>query len=398
MSGLFKYGSLQKQLLSQINRSPLLQSLWANQNGTAVNSPSTLPLDMRSKDEIYKNVNMQNAGKLGIEVKAKQGFAYAKELMKFYKHGVSAVWQNNKKVRKLKNEGYKLLGLLDRAGKEQGIKIANLEALTKYMAQAIYMNLMENRAEKDATTGDVIRTDRALEACVSPRLFNMSRAEFQMIRRTPRDFMKIPMFAVIFTIFMEMTPVFCYAFPEVTPLTCVLPLILPRIWRSEPLQKLQLEITEAKIGPVDDYVMKTAFNMPLEHVRLVCASLRLKTKYIPNSLFPEFVLRKRLHDHFNYLSVDNYYLSGLNGDGNVWDLSVQELVSACLERNLVPDCKQLVEILSKGPIEKRTDALDELRLKLVRFIADFGSANVGYLAVAHLLESPDMKTVRNWRK
>ncbi|KAM9924500.1 hypothetical protein OXX59_004490 [Metschnikowia pulcherrima] len=397
MSGLFKYGSSQKQLLSQINRSPLLQSLWANQNGTAVNSPSTLPLDMRSKDEIYKNVNMQNAGKSGMEIKAKQGFAYAKELMKFYKHGVSAVWQNNKKVRKLKNEGYKLSGSLDRAGKEQAIKIANSEALTKYMAQAIYMNLMENRAEKDATTGDVIRADRALEACVSPRLFNMSRAEFQMIRRTPRDFMKIPMFAVIFTIFMEMTPVFCYAFPEVTPSTCVLPSILPRIWRSEPLQKLQSEVTEAKIGPVDDYVMKTAFNMPLEHVRLVCASLRLKTKYIPNSLFPEFVLRKRLHDHFNYLSVDNYYLSGLNGDGNVWDLSVQELVSACLERNLVPDCKQLVEILSKGPLEKRTDALDELRLKLVRFIADFGSANVGYLAAGHLLESPDTKMVRNWR-
>lgn len=397
-NGLFKYGALRKQFLQNVGRSPVLQALWSQQNGKSVNSPSTLPLDMQTKDQIYVGVALLNEGKLAIEIKAKQGFAYAKELMKFYKHGVSAVWNNHKHVKRLTKDAFQISGSLDRKGENIPIRISNVNALTQHMAQALYMNLMENRAQKDATTGDVVRTDSPLVASVSPKLFNVSRAEYQLVRRTPPDFIKIPMFAVIFTLFMEMTPVLCYAFPEVTPLTCVLPLLLPRIWRQGPLQNLRKEITHENTGSLEDYIMKTAYNLPTTHVRLLCEALRLKTKYVPTSLFPEFVLRKRLHNYFNYLTVDNYYLSGMNGDGNVWNLDIQELVLACLERNLVADPKLLVEKLSTGPLENREQALDELRVLLVRFISDFSSANVGYLAVGHLLEQPDVKAVRGWRK
>ncbi|GEQ69739.1 hypothetical protein JCM33374_g3413 [Metschnikowia sp. JCM 33374] len=395
--GLFKYGSSRKQFLVGLNRSPILQSLWSHKSGTSVNSPSTLPLDMKTKDQIYDGVVHSNPGKSAIEIKAKQGFAYAKELMKFYKHGVTAVWQNNKKVKGIMRDTFKITGSLDSAGKETNLRIPNSEALTKHMSQYLYMNLMENRAEKAATTGDLVRVGVSSEASVSSRLFNISRADFQLVRRTPRDFVKIPMFAVIFTIFMEMTPILCYVFPEVTPSTCVLPSLLPRIWRSGPLKSLRSEITREDIGPIEDYVMKTAYNLPAYHVRMLCTSLRLKTKYVPTSMFPEFVLRRRLHNYFNYLTVDNYFLSGMNGDGNIWNLDVQELVLACLERNLVDDCKDLVDQLSTGSLEKRTEALNELRIKLVRFVADFGSSNVGYLAVSHLLEKPDIKAISNWR-
>ncbi|OBA20746.1 putative pentamidine resistance factor, mitochondrial precursor [Metschnikowia bicuspidata var. bicuspidata NRRL YB-4993] len=396
--GLFLYGTLRKQFLLALDRSPMLQSLWSQQTASAVNVPLTLPLSMPLKSQIYLDVALTNAGKPAVQVKAKQGLAYVKQLMRFYKHGVSAVWRNHKQAKTLMKQSYKMSGSLGRAGRETAVRVPGPRALTRHMAQHLYMNLVENRAEKAATTGDVVRAGAAAEACVSPGLLGMSRADFQLLRRTPPDFVKIPAFAVLCAIFMETTPVLCYAFPELTPLTCVLPLLLPRIWRPGPMKDLQAQMTPAEIGLVADYMMKTAYNMPPRHVRLLCAALRLKTKYVPSQMFPEFVLRKRLHDYFNYLTVDNYYLSGMNGDGNVWNLDVQELVLACLERNLVDDCKALVGVLSSGSLESRADALDALRLKLVRFIADFSSANVGYLAVGHLLESPDVKTVTKWRE
>lgn len=397
-NGLLVYGQLRKQFLQAVNRSALLKSLWSQQTAQSVNVPSTLPLHMLLKLEIYLQVAENNKGKSSVEVKARQGFAYAKQLMIFYKHGVSAVWKNQKKVRALKNLSFQVPGSLDRTGREVAIKISGPRPLTKFLAQQLYMNLMENTAEMNATRGDVVKAGVVTEPSYSENLFKMSRADFQLLRRTPPDFLKIPLFAVIFTIFMEMTPVLCYAFPEVTPLTCVLPLLLPRIWRTQPMKQLESNTTQAEIGLVEDYLMKTAYNLPAEHVRLLCTSLRLKTKYIPTLLFPEFVLRQRLHDYFNYLSVDNYYLSGLNGDGNVWNLDTQELVLACLERNLVNDCKALVEKLSTGPLGERTEALDELRFKLLRFVADFRSTNVGYLGVAHLLEKPDVMAIQKWRQ
>lgn len=356
----------------------LLQALKTKFHQSSVNAELTLPLDIGSKNSIYALV-AADSSKQGWRLKSSQSYAYAKQLLRFYKYGISLVWRNNREARQLRKNKYKMTGHLDSHGKDVAIAIPSLADLTKYMAQHLYMSAIENANYNEATTGDVVKTNKQVST-VDDKLFRLTRAEYQLLKRTPLDFVKIPSFAILVALFMETTPILCYMFPEITPLTCVLPSILPRIWRTKNIEKLQA--IAKSIDNEADYAMKTAYNLPVADVRALADLLRLKTKYIPTPLFPEFVLRSRLQKYYNYLLVDNYYLSGRNGDGNIWNLNNQELVMACLERNLVADPTELVRVQSLGTLEERTLALEDLRKRLERFILDFERSNVGYLTVA----------------
>lgn len=364
--------------LDQRSLAQLLQSLKQNFQHPTVNATETLPLQIGSKNEVYASVADKSNLK-GFRLKTLQSFAYAKQLLRFYRHGLSVVWSNNKAARQLRKNSYNMTGFLNSSGKNEKIAVPNFQVLTKTMAQHIYMNKVENSTYRDATTGDVVRTDMPVKE-VDEKLFNMTRAEYQLLKRTPLDFVKLPTFAILVGIFMETTPILCYVFPEVTPLTCVLPSIVPRLCRPQAMQEVS-KIAEG-IANKSDYVVKTAYNLPEADVRALADLLRLKTKYIPSALYPMSLLRDRLQDYFNYLTVDNYYLSGQSGEGNLRNLNNQELILACLERNLVSDTKELVRVQSHGTLEERTKELDNLRYKLAQFLLDFQNCNVGYLTVA----------------
>lgn len=397
LSLLFVWGTLKSAFTGQMARSQILASLWKTSKGQTINSTGTLPLSISSKDEIFQRIAHDQGAKAPL-LKMRQGFGYAKELVKFYKHGISVVWENNKKVRQIRRTKYKIDGQLDRKGDETAISLPSFTEVTKVMAQALYMNFVENKTSAEHTKSDVVRTDQQAPKLVGDGLFLLTRAEYQLLNRTPGDFAKIPLFAVLATIFVEMTPVLCYVFPEVTPSTCVLPSILPRIWNVKASKKLQKTVTAESVGLLDDYAVKTAYNLPVEHVYLLVETLRLKSKYIPLSLYPEKVLRNRLQDYYNYLTVDNYYLSGLNGDGNLWGLDNLELVLACLERNLIEDLNAFVKVQSLGLAEAKVEELEKLRLKLFQSIANFQTSNIGYLAMGHLLPQPKEGVVASWRK
>lgn len=396
-SGLLSFGSNKRLFLDKVALSPTLKSVWSTSNNSVqsqINCNESLPLEIRSKDEIYADVAASQNGSFTLGIKFKQGVAYAKELGKFYKHGVAAVWRNNKEVRTLKRQKFKIGGLLDRQGNEIAITIPNFSDLTKTMAQQVYIKAVEDKAFQDKTAGELVRKDSAPP---SP-LFSMTRREYQLLKRTPSDFLKLPLFAIIASIFVEMTPVICYIFPEVTPLTCVLPNILPRIWRPKDKEALKVVLNEEILHlSVDSFSMKTAYNLPSKVLRPLALTLCLKSKYIPTFLFPDSVLRDRLQKHYLYLLVDNYYLSGQNSNGNLWDLSPQEVLNACLERNLVQSTKEFTELNKTGSAEAKARYMDELRLKLALFVANFEYSNVGYLAVDHLLPDFDPETVVKWR-
>lgn len=389
-SQLFLWG-LKKSFAAQLSRSQVLASLWKKSGGSSVNSPGTLPLEILSKEEIYANVAKEKGTSRLLKVN--QGFSYAKELIKFYRHGVAAVWQNNKKVKELRRRKYKLTGQLDRAGADTAVALPRFASLCTSMAQTLYMNFVENKNLAENTATDVVRTDKAPAKVMDESLFLVTRGEFQLLKRTPGDFAKIPVFAVVAAIFAEMTPVICYAFPEITPSTCVLPSILPRVWNAKAGKKLRALITHESAAPLGDYAMKTAYNLPLDHVHLLAAVLRLKSKYIPLRMYPESVLRGRLQNYYNYLMVDNYYLSGLNGGGNLWGLNISELVVACLERNLVDDIDALVKIQSLGTEAEKRGEIERLQLKLFQSVANFHNCNIGYLAIGHLLPVPETGVV-----
>lgn len=358
-SGFWTLPATKSILQSEIALNQLIASLYKSTNpaDVKINATSTLPANLKSKSQIYQEIHQQNPEKSGFPLKFKQFLGYGKSVIKFYKTGFVNVWNNHKQVKKLQSQ-FSLHERVNQKGQLVEFKITKFPSLCHEMAQVIYMSRVEhNNTGKEE---------------VSPELFRVSRSQFQLLKRTPKDMMKIPAFAIIFAIFVEMTPLLCYVFPQITPLTCVLPSIVPRLWNSKYNQAVkQLAEKQAESKLAESIASQTPYNMPILQVRALVQCLNLVSKYIPVSWYSETVLRDRLQNHFNYLTVDNYYLSGLNGDGNVWDLVYDELVIACLERNLVLDIKNMKE--------------EELRDKLVKHIVDAKNYNVGYLNIGEIL-------------
>lgn len=328
----------------------------------AVNAPSTLPHDIEPKHAVYARVARQAPRAL----KVRQALAYAKTLIAFYRLGVANVWLNHKQCRLLQRQ-FALTRVTPRGA--EATRPGPFDSLTFEMAQHLYNTRVEALLQHDMAK----RHDTA----AAP--FALSRPQYQLLRRTPRDFYKIPAFALIFIVFVETTPLVCYAFPEITPLTCVLPSILPRLWSGAASKRLQ-QLKAERLGGAEGAAaatapLETAYNLPLAEVRALCRALRLISKYVPLALAPEAMLRRRLQLHYNYLCVDDLYLAAA---GAVHSLSRQELVNACLERNLILDIKHTATRL-------HTDAVyDELRAHLVRWLVDAPDSNVGLLGLNNL--------------
>ena len=426
MARPFVFGTLREAFRSQLRTTPHLASLWQKGPGGTLNCTRSMPMEMGLRQEIFAAA-AQKPGRAPVRVA--QTVAYAKALARFYRHGLGAAWRNMKTARALRRQ-YVLSPWVDRAGDAGAISLPRFRVLARAMAQAIYMAKMEGdkvrkiqRAEKTDTTekakaekakteatGAEAATSDATEVAKTPSkstlsgesvlpsgesvllsgesvLFSLARRDFQLLRRAPPDAAKLPLFALVATLLGELTPLICYAVPEIMPLTCCLPLLLPRVWRAAPLENVR---TLVRAQPPDAYAQKTAFALPPAHVRALCLALRLKARYIPLWMYPEKVLRQRLQDHYNYLCVDDFYLSGRNGDGNVWSLTPQEVVLACLERNLGGD----VRLLVSGTEPERRERLAQWRLKLVQYLANAPAANVGYLGVAALMEAPRAEIAR----
>lgn len=393
MTLILRLATSRKAIKEYADQNQVFRAVWATHTDSKVNAPRTLPLPIRSKQDISADLISQK-GSDGIHVKLALNWAYMKELMKFYRHGMTSVWQNKKLERELRKRRFVIPAKLDLKGKEMAVLIPLFAVLVKEMAQALYMDRVEHSTFRENTSKLVKRANEK-DITYTTGIFLLTRGDMQLLRRTPGDFNKIPMFAVLVAIFMETTPILCYTFPDITPLTCVLPSILPRIWNKSHLQ--QLRETTSDISDLDSLAMKTAYNLDIKQVQLLCSALRLKLKYLPSAFYPQSTLRDRLHSYTRYLVVDNYYLSGLNGGGNLWNLDNAELVLACLERNLVDDIDAVVKVQTSGTAAEREEVLNSLRLKLMKFVLEFDAANAGYLVAGGLLDPPsrDLLDVRN---
>lgn len=401
----FSFGGNEVKFLQSVKRSQLLTAVWAKSTPSesdVINAPTTLPIELKPKATVNFEVASENPTSKGVGLLVRQNLVYGKSVVNFYRKGIGNIWSNRSELSRLRKAKFKLSNILDRKGKETDINIPSFRKLTQEMAQTLYQSSIENRAYRQSTTGDVIKADKQ-QVDVDTGLFNLTRSQYQLLRRTPADLAKLPVFAIVFAMFFEMTPFVCYAFPEITPLTCTLPLLLPRVWKPKNTQKV-LE-WKKNAGNLEDLALKNAYNLPIDQVRMLARALRLTPNYIPIALFPESALRDRLQHHYNYLKVDNYFLSGLNEESrqNVWDLSHQELQNACLERLLIEDIRddaqQFDNIKDEASRKVQLERyFNELRLKLVRFIVDFEQYNVGYLGTTLILdETPNTKDVVQWR-
>lgn len=396
----FKIPPSRELLRTELQNNYKFSSIWLKQSTPAeyVNAQTTLPKEVLSKQQIFLQVEKSSNSK-GVSLKWKQGVAYFKILMGFYKDGIKNVWKNNKQYRLLRKQ-LVLSNYVDNSGVQKSIRIPSFKTLTTEMANHLYMKQVEQQGGLvGASEANMVKRTSSLSS-LSPQ-FNLTRLQYQLIRRTPSDILKIPFFAIIMIVFGETTPLLCYALPEITPYTCVLPTILPRLWNPKASIRLRdMRISELECNPKNDLnhlALRTAYNLPRAQLHQFCQTLRLTNKYIPGALYPEMVLRRRLQAHYNFLVVDDSYLSQ---DGNLWKLSDQELVLACLERNIILDIKEDAKLHEIETLQGEGEMYyEELRLKLLTWLMDFSKYNIGYVGLNHvaaLERVADVKRVTKW--
>ncbi|KAK6460688.1 putative pentamidine resistance factor, mitochondrial precursor [Scheffersomyces coipomensis] len=395
----YEFPARRNQFLQELQTTETLKSLWAaskQDNYQKMNSIVTIPAPIKSKEDIYEEIKNSNPEILAVSLKWKQGIAFAKSLATFYKEGLSRVSQG-RKLRRSILSNMKLINQVDSRGNGLSIGIRNFKKLTLEMSQVLYINDIQNSTKSQ----EFIKRENNKD---NLPLFNLTRSEYQVLKRAPSNTNKIPLFAVLALIFMESTPLLCYFVPEVAPSTCVLPSILPSLWNVSASKKLdEIRSKRYDSNRLVDLSLKTAYNLPLDEAKVLAKSLRLVPRMLPSVLVPELVVRRILQNYYNYLLVDNYYLSGANDNGNIWDLGEEELVIASLERNLILDLKSDLKYIGEGKtLEERRvrkeEYLKNLRLRLLVFLVDFKNYNIGYLGVNHMLKYPiDEKVIAEWR-
>ncbi|RLV93871.1 hypothetical protein JA1_002240 [Spathaspora sp. JA1] len=385
--------------LREIKQSQLLSALWSRKATPSddINCISSLPVPVKGWKQTFHEIKLSNPEKSNPSLLFKQVVGYGRIMFKFYKTGITNIWKNRQQMNQLRNHIFKIEGQLDNRGNDVAIKLPPFTKLTELMSQKLFIDRIEFKSRNQKTAGDVKRSTGTAEQTTTPQLFNISRSQYQLLKRTPHDLLRLPLFAIIALIFEEFTPVICYIFPQITPRTCVIPSLLPKIWSSKPIQTLTNETINMNSTNLTDLSLKTAYNLQPHRVRLLSQSLGLVNKHVPISLYPMIYLRNRLQEHYNYLNVDNYYLTGFNTQANIWNLTNQELLLACLERNLIFDIKKditefsnLIDDNTRQTFEQRY--FQELRIKLLQFLIEFPGANVGYLCINHSIPNRNEQT------
>lgn len=274
------------------------------------NAPKTLPLqiDLTSRPELSRVQNFLSQGK---------------SIVKLYKEGIKNVYHNIKESREIR--------------KRYGV--SNLKELT-------------SRIVDNAQLQSIQWTAKA----VTPGTEHITRQEYQTIIRTTKDAKKLPIFALVFAIFFEMTPIIVLIFPGIVPRTCVLPSHEQKVARAldERVQALKSSFGYSEDELSEDELVKAFSRSPQrlteEELKQVC------NLFFPVRFHSQSGLQRRLEDHMNYIRADNILLSRF---GSVWALDDSELRLACLDRAIAVGNK----------------SVDQLRTELLVWIARFEGDN-----------------------
>ncbi|KAK9475434.1 uncharacterized protein V1510DRAFT_400608 [Dipodascopsis tothii] len=312
--------------------------------GSAVNAPNTLPL-----------LDLPPIHAPGEQLSRFQVFfRKSKEVVKIYKSGITNVWKN----RKLALAVYKRLG--DTPG-PTGELVGRVLA-----SQAVL------RAEQDARSTAVLRTarDDVSFRYQVPDASGLSRAEFQLVRRARRDFLKLPLFTLIFCVLFEMTPLVVALVPDVVPAICVLP---PQVRAG--IARTEQRLAALQTGGAIDMaaLQRTAPRLARAELAGLAKALELVPSWAPAGLYTSAYLQRRLAEHMAYLKADNALIGQWGG---VWAMSAREVETALLER-AIPIAGKSLEAMR---FELYTTAVNMAVLRL----------DAGYLLTPRTLAADDV--------
>lgn len=227
-------------------------------------------------------------------------YKLGKQTVLLYKNGIKSVWKNYRQSKNFM--------------KENGIM--NTQALIRHVQDTAYAQSLKNSNNSNGL--------------IKPSENHITRAQYQRILRSMIDFPKLPLFAVIFGIFFEFTPLIVAIFPRITPSTCVLPFQQRRDLNNVNKKIISLKEIGKDNNNGDDEKTSAASVHQLTRPQLnALAGVFFYRQVLPSFIYPSGILKNKIKSHIDRVKTDDILLSRY---GSVAALSTEELHSACLDR------------------------------------------------------------------
>jgi pentamidine resistance factor, mitochondrial len=250
----------------------------------AVNCPESLPLTQPDMDPNISAI--------------KRFFTRGKFIVKTYKSGISNVWKNQKQVRALRKE-------------------YNFKSVPE-LQQRILDDAWTQKLELGTNPG----------YHMIPGSSHITRRQYILTYRTAKDFYKLPLFAIVFAICFEMTPLVLILFPKIAPGTCT-------IKETHSIEVKNKLIQQWKQGIKDSdrqLILPTSsiYKIPkgqLEHLfNLLTPGIVRANFYTLN------YIQSKLVQHIQHIKCDDLLLSRFDGAAT---LDYRELLHACQQRAII---------------------------------------------------------------
>ncbi|MCJ1244579.1 hypothetical protein MMC30_001777 [Trapelia coarctata] len=200
-------------------------------------------------------------------------------------------------------------------------------AFYKTGAKAVYTNFKASQATTSRLPPSTSIPD-ALEKGL------LSRAEWQLIRRSRQDIKKVPLFALVFMICGEFTPLVVVFMAGVVPRTCMIPKQVQRM-REKLEARRGRSFRDGTLESEDQALRSTLEVDDLKGFQLVHIgrSLGLYPELFDRFFggFPTAVLRARVRRWKEYLELDDV---AIEKNGGVGQMEMEEVRIAAEERGL----------------------------------------------------------------
>ncbi|KAK6359626.1 hypothetical protein TWF696_000772 [Orbilia brochopaga] len=174
----------------------------------------------------------------------------------------------------------------------------------------------------------------------------LTRSDLQLLKRHQHDIRRIPLFALLFTICGEFTPLVVAAFSNIVPITCRIPTQIRHDRRKR---------DERQTASFENYLPSSSINRAIERLeqmtfreKVHCSTMVGRHSNLwPSRILPlpfEWLLNRRLKRYEVYLETDDMLIAK---GGGVMLLSPAELEIACMDRG--------IKVLDKPEAQLRSD-------------------------------------------
>ena len=193
----------------------------------------------------------------------------------------------------------------------------------KIGAKAVYTNFLESRAL-------INRLPPSLSVLDALKQGQLSRGEWQFIRRSGQDFAKVPLFALVFFVCGEFTPLVVLFIGGVVPRPCRIPKQIESM-REKAEERRQRSFRSGTLQ--SNRISPTIEGLRQNELQHIGRSLGLYSKWwdrIFNGA-PTALVRRRAQKWIEYLSLDDM---AITRDGGVGRMEIEEVRIALEERGV----------------------------------------------------------------